>query len=314
MTTRIGVLQRPAAGADYRSPSKYRSLGVLLAFLGLMLAVVTLILNIVAGNLSDEVDKARTLAVSFGLTTFSFATIKLGVAVVLIGIIVRLWIRVDAVKESLPGLKAPSNVGAAPSGAITTPFGAAQAGTSTPASLPIHRMAKTMWAPMLSMGYMSVLIGLVMSWVWAANADIPVDAIAPAAWTRGLQFFGEGLVLAGIAFLLGSILASLREGGGEIQESLGVTVKTLKMPATAKAFVGLMMLGLMISIVQFFVYIGVATLDDPVAALGWEAWVGPFRELGLGLLLAGIVLALVTLGNVLGFQFHRIRELITEGR
>ena len=53
-------------------------------------------------------------------------------------------------------------------------------------------------------------------------------------------------MLASISFLLASILSGLREGGGEVQEALGVPVTTLKMPNTAKAFVVLMMMGLMI--------------------------------------------------------------------
>jgi len=48
-----------------------------------------------------------------------------------------------------------------------------------------------------------------------------------------------GLLLAGISLLLGTILASIRTGGGEVQQSLGLTVKTLRMPSTAKACVGL---------------------------------------------------------------------------
>lgn len=34
----------------------------------------------------------------------------------------------------------------------------------------------------------------------------------------------------------------------------------------------------------------------------------------LGALLSGIVLALYSIGNVLGFQFSRIRDIITIGR
>jgi hypothetical protein len=45
----------------------------------------------------------------------------------------------------------------------------------------------------------------------------------------------------------------------------------------------------------------------------WWAWLGPFREVGLGLLLAGIVLALATIANVLGFQFSRIRSIAATG-
>jgi hypothetical protein len=43
-------------------------------------------------------------------------------------------------------------------------------------------------------------------------------------------------------------------------------------------------------------------------------WLGPAREAGLGIILSGIVLALVTIGNVLGFQFSRIKDIIASGR
>ena len=84
------------------------------------------------------------------------------------------------------------------------------------------------------------------------------------------------------------------------------------MPAQAKVFVALMMTGLMLAIAQFVLYITFAsggTLD--AAALGW---LGPLRELSLGLLLSGIVLALATIAKALGFQFARINELVTTGR
>jgi hypothetical protein len=38
------------------------------------------------------------------------------------------------------------------------------------------------------------------------------------------------------------------------------------------------------------------------------------RELGLGLMLAGITLALATIANVLGFQFWRIRDIVKTGK
>jgi hypothetical protein len=38
------------------------------------------------------------------------------------------------------------------------------------------------------------------------------------------------------------------------------------------------------------------------------------RELALGLILSGIVLALYTIGTVLGFQFDRLRQIVTTGR
>lgn len=84
------------------------------------------------------------------------------------------------------------------------------------------------------------------------------------------------------------------------------------MPGTAKAFVALMMIGVVVSMLQFVLYLVVAGgVDNPAA---WFAWLGPLREAGLGLILSGIVLALVTIGNVLGFQFDRLREIISSGK
>jgi hypothetical protein len=206
-----------------------------------MLAMVTLIANIVAANTDNASTAAETLAWSFGLTTTAFGTLKLGIAVILIGILVRLWLRIESVTEALQDLKAPGDGGVV-TGPIRTAFGPATASTVAPKRLPIHRMARTMWGPMIAMGFMAVIVGLIVSFAWAGNTD----SVSASAWTQGLQFLGEGLLLAGISFLLGTILSSLREGGGAVQESLGLTVKTLKMPVTAKAFVGLMMLGLML--------------------------------------------------------------------
>lgn len=318
MTTNIGVLRRPAPSADYAAKSKYRTGGFALAFVGLMVVMVGWILTLAGGNINvesagDAVDRAETLAYSFGTTVLGFGTIKLAIGAILTGIIIRLWMRVDAVKASLPKLKAEGD-GDVQTGTVDTPYGKADVTTPTPKSLPIHRMAKTMWAPMLVMGYMILVVGFIISLVWAGSVDNLDDNISLGAWTRGTMFLGEGFLLAGISFQLGSILASLREGGGEVQESMGLGVRTLKMPATAKAFVGLMALGLMISIAQFFVYAGASTLDSAQSAASYEAWLGPFREAGLGFLLAGIVLALVTIGNVMGFQFDRIKEIIRTGR
>jgi hypothetical protein len=41
---------------------------------------------------------------------------------------------------------------------------------------------------------------------------------------------------------------------------------------------------------------------------------GRLGQPSLGALLSGIVLALYSIGNVLGFQFSRIRDIITIGR
>jgi hypothetical protein len=194
---------------------------------------------------------------------------------------------------------------------VQTPFGAAIESATAQPPLPIHKMAGRMWAPMLAMGVMAVIAGLVISFVWAADVE---SGRAASAWTQGTQFLGEGLLVSGVVLLLGTILGLLRAGGGEVQQSLGVTVRTLKMPLTAKLFVVLMALGLMLSILQFALYIVAANVDDPVSFASWLAWLGPLRELALGLLFSSAVLALATIGNGLGFQFSRIKEIIATGR
>jgi hypothetical protein len=145
------------------------------------------------------------------------------------------------------------------------------------------------------------------------SAD-PALARSLNAWVKGTQFLGEGFLLSGISFLLGTIMGAIRSGGGEVQQSLGVAVKTLRMPTTAKAFLALMMLGLMIELGQFAGYAYVSTLSDAATINTLTTWLGPVREVGLGILLSGIVLALATIAKALGFQFARVSELITTGK
>lgn len=307
MTARFATLTKPATNADFRRLTGHRRIGFALAVAGLMLAGVTLVANLVAA----DVDAGGSLSIlrwSFGLTTLAFGTIKLGIAIVLVGILIRLWHRVDSVKASLAALKPDGGGTTIQKGATRTAFGAATVDATAPGPLPIHRMARRMWLPMLAMGAMALAIGTVISFAWAGDET----DVALGAWTQGTQFLGEAMLLAGISLLLGTILAALREGGGSVQESLGLKVVTLKMPATARIFVALMMVGLMLGVLQFVLYAVVAGgVASPAA---WLAWLGPLRELSLGLLLAGIVMALVTIGNVLGFQFGRLREIATIGQ
>lgn len=309
MTALTTRLTRPAKTAEPGIRTRHRRIGFTLAAIGLVLVMVTLVANLVAaGELGDGNTSlaGETLAWSFGLTTAGFGTIKLAIGIVLIGILIQLWNRVEILKRTLPDLKADAASKLA-SGPISTSYGPAKAGKDVPGPLAIHKMAKRMWAPMLAMGYMALLAGLVASFAWAGD---PASVVL-ASWTQGLQFLGEGLLLAGISFLLGTILASLREGGGEVQAALGLTVKTLDMSKTAKAFVGLMALGVMVSMLQFVLYLVVASgVANPAA---WFAWLGPLREVGLGVILSGIVLALVAIGNVLGFGFERIKEIVSTG-
>lgn len=313
MANPFTTLTRPAPGSDQREPSPHCRTGLMIGAAGLLLAMVTLIANLVAAGQIEE--SGGILAWSFGLTTTAFGTVKFGIGVILIGILVRIHHRWDSMKEALPRIKGAGDGTKLPLGPVDTVNGPATVTDRAPASLKIHTMARRMWVPMLGMGAMFVLAGFFVSLIWSSNAGSdPLMAARAAAWTQGLQFVGEGFLLAGISFLLGSILGLIREGGADVQQSLGLSVKLLDMPKTAKAFVGLMMAGLTVSIAQFgfYVYAAANVTTSNVAAN--SAWLGPFRELGLGLLLAGIVLALAAIGTALAFQAGRVREIIATGR
>ena len=308
---------RPGSATDATSKSRYRNIGIALALVGLMGTAAAAIGNFVAAaGIDDTNTYGATLAWTFGLSIFSFGVIKIGIATILMGIIVRLWFRVDALKDSLVHLHGHSDSTVRPpSGDVETEYGLATVTEDRPKLLPIHRLARTMWRPMLVMGAMALVVGLVSSWVWAGETVGTESFREAGAWTQGVIFLGEAFLLSGIAFLLGSILAGLREGGGEVQHSLGLPVTTLKMPATAKAFVVLMMMGMMLGIAQFIGYIVAIGFADNTASFStWLNVLGPMRELSLGLILAGVVLALVTIANVLRFQFNRVTTIVRTGQ
>lgn len=315
----LEVIHRPAVDADYGARSGFRRAGLEIGVVGLLLTTVAFAANIAAGqDLPGDVAGAQeTLAWSFGLTTAGFGLLKLGIAVVLMGIVVRLWMRADGIKSALARLLPGDARTAEPAvGPLSTDYGPAVVTEKAPRPLLVHRISRVMWAPLLAMGLMLVLAGLALSVVQSGNVlDDPGLARDQGAWVQGLQFLGEGLLLSGISFLLGTILYGLRTGGAEVQESLGLRVKTLRMPATAKAFLVLMMLGFMAAIAQFVLYVvAAATVEHPTTFVAWSAWLGPARELMLGLLLSGIVLALVSIGTVLAFQFSRLQEIIRYAR
>lgn len=310
-------VKRPAPTTDPRATNTYRTRGGAIGAVGLMVVMIALIASLVGVSRldTDPSDAATIFIWNFGLSVTGLAILKTAIAVVLAGIVMALWLRVESVKTSLAALK-PDGAAKPPAVAqtIDTPFGKATAARDAPKPLAIHTLARVAWLPMLVMGGMAVVIGLILSIAASGDAAATESSRELWAWAQGTQFLGEGLVLSGIAFLLGTILAGLRSGGGEVQESLGVPVLTLKMPPAVKAFIGLMMAGMMIAIVQFILY-GIAAQDaaDTTVFATWAAWLGPLREFALGVLLVSIVLALYSIGNVLGFQFRRIREIITTG-
>jgi hypothetical protein len=286
-------------------------LGWLAAALAFVVSLTT------AGAIAVGASASRVAALdalSFGIAIAALGTGKTGIALVLWGVVRRIGRRAESIKAALPDLvTASAGASKVQLGILRTELGRVRVSSAAPRALLIHRLARLMWAPMLLMGLMALYAGLVLAIAASGSAD-PAVLRSLKAWVQGVQFLGEGFLLSGISFLLGTILGAIRAAGGDVQQSLGVEVKTLLMPLTAKLFLGLMMAGLMVEIAQFFFYAYVASLTDGAAVTVFSTWLAPFREFGLGLLLSGVVLALATIARALDFQFSRVRELITAGR
>ena len=152
------------------------------------------------------------------------------------------------------------------------------------------------------------------------------------AWLPTFKFLGMGMLLGGVTFLLATILGALRVGGGRVQEALGVEVKLIQPPVTAKLFPMVMMMGTMVLMVALVIGIVLATLTydywnhsiatqlNPdtgalLADLGTinaiKLWLEPFKFVGIALLLTGIGLALATIVRVLRWQANRLWELLS---
>jgi Na+/melibiose symporter-like transporter len=177
------TLRPTAQTTDYRERSTLRGIGIIIALVGVVLAAVALIANIVVAN-DNPVDRAETTAWTFGLGTTAFMVVKLGIATTLVGILVRLWLRVDSVKAALPDLKSAAESTDGPYGDIDTAYGRATATKRAPRPLIIHRIAERMWLPMLAMGPMVVIAGLVASFVQSGESD-PGTFQDLGAWVQG---------------------------------------------------------------------------------------------------------------------------------
>lgn len=309
---------RPDPTTDPRPAHPARNVGLALGLVGMTLVGIATVANFAAaaGLDTDPAGAEGILAWTGGLTTLGLGSVKFGIALILVAIIHHLWLRVEAVGASLAHLHPVADATVEVDGEIETEHGRATISRDPPEPLGLHQMARTMWAPMLGMGVMALGAGFVVSLFQQAETVGTETFRQLGAWKDGLEFLGEGFLLSGISFLLGTILYGLRTGGGEVQARLGLPVHTLEMPATVKAFVGLMMLGLMAAIAQFvlFVYMAASVADDPASFASWASWVAPLRFVALGIILAGITLALVSIAKVLGFQFSRIRDIVTGPR
>ncbi len=170
------------------------------------------------------------------------------------------------------------------------------------------------------------------------SSDIAVEKgtiEAMKQWVPGFKFLGLGMMLGGITFLLATILGNLRLAGGRVQRALGVDQVVIKKPMIANIFPMLMMMGIMIMIAAFIISIvlavmagdywdnSIATVLNPATPGGQgdglladigtiksvNAWLTPFKFVGMAFLFSGIALALLTIVKVLRFQASRFVEV-----
>ena len=135
MAATFDKLTTPADAEDYRIDTGHRKIGLGSGPVGLMIAMAVVIIGPVAANeltQGDEETVGELVAIGFGLNTLALATLKVGIAIVLIGILVRLLLRVESIESSLPALKADAEDQTIKAGAIETPYGDATVGTRVP--------------------------------------------------------------------------------------------------------------------------------------------------------------------------------------
>ena len=139
---------------------------------------------------------------------------------------------------------------------------------------------------------------------------VALGHLGPAA-----MFVGFAAVFAAISFAIARILGAFRVGGGAVQEASGRTVQTLRLLPIAKAFLGLMVMAMMILIgaVIGHVVIGLAVMSgnaDAIASAASSAiQLEAIRRMGVVLYLVSIALGLAAIAEVLRFQAIRLREL-----
>jgi len=179
-----------------------------------------------------------------------------------------------------------------------------------------QKAGRTFWAPAFAMSLMGFAAGMIIAIV-KATAIADGDAILAASLNNygiAAMFFGFMMVFTGISFAIARILGEFRVGGGQTQEAAGSEVKTLKMPATAKAFIGLMAMAMMILMVAVIAHVVVGAQINAetlslVDAEQWDLWLEAARRFAVSLYLFAIALGMATIIYVIRFQSIRIREV-----
>jgi len=184
-----------------------------------------------------------------------------------------------------------------------------------------QRVGNKLWKPMLGMALTGFAVGSVLAAIRAtaiANGDAVSTIVSLQHFVPAAMFVGFASVFAAISFAIARILGEFRAGGGAVQEAAGLSVETLKMAPTAKAFIGLMAMAMMtiLAAVVAHIIIGAQIASGDTTALAgseqWAIWLEGVRRFGTALYLFAIALGLGTIIHVLRFQAIRIHELAGE--
>ncbi len=175
-----------------------------------------------------------------------------------------------------------------------------------------------LWLPMFAMAVMGFVGGFAIALVRSnliATGGSETTIASLSHFSPAVMFVGFAAVFAAISFAIARILGEFRTGGGVVQESTHAAVQTLRMPPTAKAFIGLMAMGMMIILAGVIghVIIGAQIVGGSADALAtseqWAIWLEGVRRTGVAVYLTSIALGLATIVTVLRFQATRIGEL-----
>jgi hypothetical protein len=181
-------------------------------------------------------------------------------------------------------------------------------------------IGRMLWAPMLLMSFMLFGAGFVVGVIRATEiADAGgADTIAQLRHVgSGFMFLGFAALFSSIDFAIAKILGEFRKGGGEVQAATGRVVQTIKMPLTAKLFIVLMAMAMMLTVVLAILHF-VFAADVSATAASLEdseqrsIVLEGFRRVGIAMFLLSFLLGLATIVQVLRFQSVRIRELVGE--
>jgi hypothetical protein len=131
------------------------------------------------------------------------------------------------------------------------------------------------------------------------------------------MFLGFASVFAAISFAIARILGQFRSGGGDVQAAAKRPVQTLRMPGTAKLFLGLTAVALMTIVVASVLHlVSAAGIENTPSSLADAedrfVVLEGVRRMGIAVFLIAILLGLATIIRVLRFQAVRMRELPSE--